>query len=420
MLRSRTIREGTVGLLLLLGVGLFAVIGLWLRGFTIAKNSYNLIVEFPNVKGIQTGATVRYRGLEIGKIKTITPGINSVDVIIEVNSNELRLPKKVQIVANRSGLIGESSIDITPLTELPDSVKAIQPTSSECTSSEILCNNDRLQGEPGITFDELLPTMARLTNLYSDPKFYSNLQKLVENTSTAATSFTSLSKELALLSKDVRQNLKTFSGTAEAFTNLANQTSREVPQTSEKIGAIATQLSSTTQQFARTADSIATLANNVNSLVNENRGSLVKTLNSISNTSNRLGDLVTNMNSTVKGFNAKIESTDTNKLIKNLETLTANAVDASANLKDISTNFNQPKNLLLLQQTLDSARATFENAQKITADLDELTGDPSFRENVRLLVNGLSKLVSSTEELDRQVQTARVLEPMQQDLQEKY
>jgi hypothetical protein len=91
-------------------------------------------------------------------------------------------------------------------------------------------------------------------------------------------------------------------------------------------------------------------------------------------------------------------------LLGNLETLSTNAATASANLRDISTALNSPTNVLVLQQTLDSARATFENAQKITADLDELTGDPAFRNNVKQLVNGLGNLVSSTEQLQQQVQ----------------
>jgi len=60
----------------------------------------------------------------------------------------------------------------------------------------------------------------------------------------------------------------------------------------------------------------------------------------------------------------------------------------------------------VLQQTLDSARVTFQNAQKITSDLDELTGDPAFRENIRQLINGLSGLVSSTQQLQQQVEVA--------------
>lgn len=100
-------------------------------------------------------------------------------------------------------------------------------------------------------------------------------------------------------------------------------------------------------------------------------------------------------------------------MVENLENLTANAADASANLKDISTTFNNPNNLVMLQQTLDSARATFANTQKITADLDEITGDPEFRDRVRDLVKGLSSLLSSTQQLEEQIQTTQLLKTRQ-------
>jgi phospholipid/cholesterol/gamma-HCH transport system substrate-binding protein len=70
----------------------------------------------------------------------------------------------------------------------------------------------------------------------------------------------------------------------------------------------------------------------------------------------------------------------------------------------------------LIQQTLDSARSTFQNVQKITSDLDDLTGDPEFRENIRRLVNGLSGLVSSTQELQDRVETAETLEPLAESI----
>ncbi|MCY7275177.1 MAG: MCE family protein, partial [Phormidesmis sp. CAN_BIN44] len=55
--------------------------------------------------------------------------------------------------------------------------------------------------------------------------------------------------------------------------------------------------------------------------------------------------------------------------------------------------------------------ATFQNAQKITADLDELTGDPQLRNDLRNLIKGLSGLTSSTQQLQQQAQVAQVLAP---------
>ncbi|HEY9705479.1 MAG TPA: hypothetical protein V6C58_23780, partial [Allocoleopsis sp.] len=47
-----------------------------------------------------------------------------------------------------------------------------------------------------------------------------------------------------------------------------------------------------------------------------------------------------------------------------------------------------------------------------TSDLDKLTGDPAFVNNLKNLVNGLSKLVSSTQDLQQQVQVAQTLAPI--------
>ena len=69
---------------------------------------------------------------------------------------------------------------------------------------------------------------------------------------------------------------------------------------------------------------------------------------------------------------------------------------------------------MALQQTLDSARVTFQNAQKITSDLDELTGDPSFRDSIRELIEGLSGLVSSTQQVEQQVQVANTLDSVRE------
>jgi phospholipid/cholesterol/gamma-HCH transport system substrate-binding protein len=47
-----------------------------------------------------------------------------------------------------------------------------------------------------------------------------------------------------------------------------------------------------------------------------------------------------------------------------------------------------------------------------------LTGDPALRDNLRNLIDGLGNLVSSTEQLQQQVQTARVVEPWQQQIKQ--
>ncbi|MFW6358655.1 MAG: MlaD family protein [Chroococcales cyanobacterium] len=428
-MRSRTIREGSVGLFILAGIALFVGLGVWLRGFEFGKTSYTLIIEFANASGMKPGAAVRYRGVEVGKIVSIDPSANGVDVQIEINDPELHIPKQVLVEANQAGLISETSIDITPLVQLSPQAKLAEPTNQNCSSDLILCDSDRIEGQIGASFEELIRGTVRLTQLYTDEDFFANVSELTESATVATKQVADLTQELSTLSRSVRQEVNTFSTAANAVTNAANQTASQVTVASsqltetanvatQQVTQLSNQLSQTAEQYTLTAAQLNELATNMNSLVVDNRGELVSTLNNISTMSEEMRALVVSLRPTLDQFNQSVATTNTQELVQNLETLTANAAEASANLRDISSSLNDPTNQVVLQQTLDAARATFANTQKITADLDELTGNPEFRNNLLNLVNGLSSIVSSTEQLEENVYHAQVLEPVNESIQE--
>ncbi|MBD2412098.1 mammalian cell entry protein [Nostoc calcicola FACHB-389] len=386
---GRTFREGSVGLLVLLGLGVFAILFLWLNRFNATRGSYKAIIEFANAGGMQKGTPVRYRGVKVGNISKVKPGANSIDVEVEIVQTDLIIPRNVVIEANQTGLISESIIDITPKTTLPTGVAIAKPLEKNCNSSLIICNGSRLKGQVGISVDELIRSSTELTGVYNNPQFYKNVNGVLEATTVAASSFTDLSQDLRGLTKSLRQQLNTFSATANSVQRATNQ-----------LNVSATE---TVNQFGATAIQANRLLSNLDSLVVTNRSSLVGALNNITETSNQL-------RVTVSSLSPAVNRLTQGELLNNLEALSNNAAQASANLRDASKTLNDPKNIVVLQQTLDSARVTFENTQKITSDLDELTGDPTFRQNLRQLVNGLSSLVSSTQQMQQQVQVATTLD----------
>ncbi len=395
---TRIFREGSVGLLILLGMGVFGAIFLWLNRFSVNRGSYKLIVEFTNAGGMQKGSTVRYRGVKVGNISAIRPRPNAIDVEIEISQPDLLIPKDVVVEANQSGLISESIIDIIPKTSLPNEAIATKPLDKKCDRQYIVCNGSRLKGQVGISVDQLIRSSTELAAAYNNPKFYQNINRLLENSSLAAANVADLTQDLRGLSKSAQKQLGTFSDTANTVQQATNKLTISSTQTANELG-------STAKQFSITANQATRLLSNLDNLVTTNRSSLVGALNNITQVSDKL--LVT-----VNGLSPTINRLTQGELLKNLETLSANAAEASANLRDASKSLNDPKNLLLLQQTLDSARVTFENTQKITSDLDELTGDPAFRKNLRQLVNGLSNLVSSTDQMQQKVQVAATLDSL--------
>lgn len=400
MLRSRTVREGTVGLFALLGLVLFGGLVIWLRGGGFGQRNYQFVAEFSDVSGLQIGAPVRYRGVTVGKIAAMNPGPKNVDVVLEISSTNVILPRQVRIQTNRYGLIGEASVDITPLGALPSDTQAFNPLSPDCNSQAIICEGDRLKGDPGV---QLFENLARLSELYTDPKFFNSITGAAQSASVAAERIAKLSDILARLSVTVNREIQGVSDTTEALTKTANETTQFI----DNANSLLAENRSTLQ---RTLNNTSELANSLNGLIRENRTNLSATLNNIDRTSQELQKLV-------EQVNTGLATSDTQKIAQNLETLVANAAATSTNLRELSGTINDPANALTLQRILDSARATFENAQKITSDLDDLTGDPAFRDNLRNLVNGLGNLVSSTQNLERQIQTAQALGIVKQELE---
>lgn len=395
-MRTRAVREGSVGLLFLLGLGLFAGLFLWLRGLSIGERTYRAVINFPRVNGLQEGAPVRFRGVNVGKISAVRPKPNGVEVDADITPADLIIPRDVIVEANQSGIISEVSVDITPRQELATAEVAALPLEPNCDRTLIVCNGSQLQGQIGISTDEFIRSSTRFLQVYSNEELYKNVNAAARNASIAADQVSQLTRELSSLTKVTRQQVSSFSNTTNSVEKAVNQLSATTTKTATSFGA-------TADQIRLTAAGANRLIANLDNLLSTNRSSLVTALNNLSQTSQQL-------RSTVNSLTPALNRVNQGELIQNLETLTANAAQASANLRDVSNALNNPTNLLTLQQTLDSARVTFQNAQKISSDLDELTGDPAFRNNVRDLVNGLSSLVSSTQQLQQQVQVTQTLD----------
>ncbi|MEG4215419.1 MlaD family protein [Microcoleus sp. Pol14C6] len=448
-MRSRTVREGSVGFLILVGIGLFGGLVLWLRGVQVGNRSYKFAVEFASAQGMQIGTPIRYRGVAVGKITALKPGSNGVDVMLEIAPGTLVIPRDVTIEANKSGLIGESSIDITPNSILPESLLTANPVSADCPP-EIICQNSRLKGQAGVTIDELIRSTVRLANFYTDPALFNNIKSLAENTASTAKGAAKLTQDLSNLTQtaqaeiknlnqavrgdigSLNQSLKTeiaslnqsLKGEASSLnkslkgeaTSLNQSLKGEIAGVAANVSKVAATADTSTKAVSaaainsansvtQAANQVTLTANQLNSLVATNRASLVSTLNNINQSSQELRVAVSSLSPTINRINQ-------GQLLNNLEVLSANAAQASGSLRDLSNQVNNPATLLLLQQTLDSARATFQNVQKITSDVDDLTGDPAFRNNIRRLFNGLGGLLGSTEQLRQQVKVTQTLAPL--------
>jgi phospholipid/cholesterol/gamma-HCH transport system substrate-binding protein len=384
-MRSRVVREGSVGLLILLGLGFTVGIAAWLRGVSFGGN-YSLAVELADAVGLNVGSPVKYRGVKVGRVNSLTPSINGVTAQVDISPPSLVIPRGSSVSVTQSGFIGQVELSIQPQKAISTPIAAnLSPYRPNCNESVILCDGDRLSGSVGANFDELIQSTTKLANLLSE-------NELIDNANSTLKAFTATSKNISVLTRTTNRTLKDVSLATNEFANLSQDTRQQIKQ----FGPVSDSVTQAASRIGTTANDISSAATQVTSLVQVNRGSLSSTLGNLQEASQDLKVAVRDLSPII----SRIEK---GKLLDNLETLAENGAKASANLKNLTATVNNPATILGLAQTLDSARVTFQNTQKITTDLEQVTGNPKFRQNLIRLINGLSKLVSSSQTLDRQL-----------------
>ena len=200
-MRARTIREGSVGLLILAGVVLFGGLVMWLRGISYGQRSYRFLVDFESAAGIQEGSAVSYRGVPVGQILRILPGSNTVTMEIEVNKGDLRIPAQSVIKTSQSGLIGETTVAIQPPESASVSDAIPGPVANDCDSSLILCNGDRLDGIVGVNYEDLLESSEKISETLADPEILSGVKEILENTRLISNNVVGLTKEVTQIGR---------------------------------------------------------------------------------------------------------------------------------------------------------------------------------------------------------------------------
>lgn len=412
-MRSRTVREGSVGLLILLGLGLLGAFILWLRNINLGTQSYKIIAEFKDASELQIGTPVRYRGVKVGRVTNLEPKLNQVDVSLEIASSSFVIPSDVIIQSNQTGLLNEAYVDIIPKRVAVQGLTDANPLSSDCPNT-ILCDNARIPGEVGVDITMLVTSLYEFSEMYSNPELYANLNSVAKSTATAAQATTKLTGELSAFLDVTEGQLKGLNTSIQSSLGNLNQT---VNQASTSLTSEMSNLSQTVQRdtqkvseatiisatsVSRAAEQVTVLSTQVNRLLADNRSSLIQTLENINSTTQQLSGLVEGLSPVLNDFQQA-------NIIENLNTVSTNAAEASANLRNLTQAVSDQNNLTLIQETLNSARTTLETLEQISSDVNELTGDPNVRDNIRKLINGLGRLLGSTQQLEQQKNVSQQL-----------
>lgn len=407
MFRSRLVREGSVGLFFLLGVIVFGSVIFYLKGRNPQNPEYQVKLLFENAGGLKEGARVYYRGVAVGTVIGIQPSSNGVEILTEIDGS-LRIPKNVSVSTLRSGLLGEVSINVVPQSEIPETAVTINPLDQKCPQQQfILCDGQKING---ITYPDVVESLSLLADRINNDQLFELLTQTLVNVNETTEKMTTLTDEATTVAGQLNQSLKTFSTTSTKIGNTADSLALTADALTTTANVASDQIDNLGNSYSNVGLELNLLANKINLLIDDNRTNFSDAVASFSDTTAQISRLINNTDKLL----ANVNPDDVVAMSKNLNQTSENLANISRDLKQISEELNDPTNLVTLQETLDSARVTFANTAKITSDIDEFTGDPEFRNNLRKLVDGLGNLVSYTEMLEKQVELAKLLEEIEQ------
>nr|YP_010904228.1 hypothetical protein REQ04_pgp148 [Catenella fusiformis]WCH57479.1 hypothetical protein [Catenella fusiformis] len=171
--------------MLFLGFVCFVVAVSIAISFNFSIGGYSIFIEFKNAYGIREGTNIRMRGINIGYVKKTKIDLNSILVLVHIQSRHVLIPQNSIIETNQTGLLNDTVIDIIPLDILcQQQLKNVNVLSKECYKSKIICHLNYLQGERGLNYDDLIRAATRISQRFDDPSlfhiFYLFLQNSLE------------------------------------------------------------------------------------------------------------------------------------------------------------------------------------------------------------------------------------------------
>ncbi|MEB3308607.1 MAG: MlaD family protein [Snowella sp.] len=426
--------QSIVGLMLIASLGALGFLAFWIKDIRFGQRGYNATFIFSDAAGMLPGTRVDYRGVRVGRVVSVVPEPGGVALNVEINPADRIIPSNSVIEAKQSGLIGETSINIVPQEIVaPDEVTAL-PLDKDCDRDLIICNGSRLRGEDALDVNSLIRSMMRISNFFTEPEIVNAMRAFATKTPQTLNNITALSGEAASLLKKVNQSgsVRNLNSTLQSIDRAASDLSTFSNQATTILQDA--RQSGTIDQLNATLASTREAARQVQVFMAVNQNRVGTTLNSIQATSDELrvsvrridpqlqqvlgqfGTTAGRLDTTLGQLESSNAMATLEETLRNLNTVSINAKQLTENLNNFSVNLNDPTTLLTLQQLLDSARAAFQNIQKITSDVDQITGNPALRQEIIRLIKGLSGLVSTTEYLQKQIQYAQSLNKMSADL----
>jgi len=197
----RSVRDAIVGLSIVGGVIAFGGIMLWLRGIKIGANSWHIKANFQDASGLSERSPVTYRGILIGEVGKIEVKPEAVQATLKIEKIDLYLPSPVIARVVKNSLLG-GDVQVALLSSGKLISQNISlPADPNCSSDQILCKGDLIQGEPLTSISTLTTELERMVRNAGE-------ENIIENLVDSTKQFDKTQKELESLILQAKLEIK--------------------------------------------------------------------------------------------------------------------------------------------------------------------------------------------------------------------
>ena len=267
-------------------VGIMTVVGVLLLFFVVVGLSHadlfrssglTVHVAFSDANGLQAGNTVRYVGVNVGKVESVTAGKDGVEVTLKLKKGT-EIPKDSKAVITTDGLMGEKLVSITPGQD----------------TQHLVTDGGTLQGDKVKSVDDVMDNANKLLNNVND--MMKNVNSVIGDEKTQGAMRGSI-QNIAGITGNVNDMLAANAGNVQQMTaNMAAITGQlnESVQRMDGDGKMSADMRSSLENIKVITDRFTVIAGEMENIATDPQSSadIRKTLHNTAQISEKLNGLL--------------------------------------------------------------------------------------------------------------------------------
>lgn len=267
-------------------VGIMTVVGVLLLFFVVVGLSHadlfrssglTVHVAFSDANGLQAGNTVRYVGVNVGKVESVTAGKDGVQVTLKLKKGT-EIPKDSKAVITTDGLMGEKLVSITPGQD----------------TQHLVTDGGTLQGDKVKSVDDVMDNANKLLNNVND--MMKNVNSVIGDEKTQGAMRSSI-QNIAGITGNVNDMLAANAGNVQQMTaNMAAITGQlnESVQRMDGDGKMSADMRSSLENIKVITDRFTVIAGEMENIATDPQSSadIRKTLHNTAQISEKVNGLL--------------------------------------------------------------------------------------------------------------------------------